>query len=116
MALGNKRVRDRIANGMGVKRTTDAGLAPGAAARAAGAGAAWLIMRRLNAGSSTAAPRPVSVWSLAATAAKAFLGGRRASQKQGTPQEGKKLAWRGVAASVGAALGSYWYSHKAGRV
>ncbi|TSK05375.1 MAG: DUF3618 domain-containing protein [Geobacter sp.] len=115
MALGNKRVRDRVTAGVGMKKTVEVPVT-GGAARAAGAGALWLLLRRLNAGRSAAVAAPVSGWSLAATALKSFLSGKRASQKHGTPREGKKLAWRGLAASVGAALGSYWYNHKAGRV
>jgi hypothetical protein len=55
---------------------------------------------------------PLSGLALAATAAKAFLTGARSSKKSGTTQTGRKVAWRGVATTIGAALGSYWYRHR----
>ncbi|MBU5636257.1 DUF3618 domain-containing protein [Geomonas sp. Red69] len=115
MLLGSRRVRERVTVRTARKPAIE--VHPGAAvARAAGASALWLLMRRFGGGKVSAESTPVSGWALAATAAKAFLGGKRASEKGGTPREGGKVAWRGLATSLGAALGSYWYTHKTRRV
>lgn len=58
---------------------------------------------------------PVSGVLLALTATKAFLSGARSSKKKGTTQPGRKMAWRALATALGAALGSYWYSHRGQR-
>ncbi|GFO67049.1 hypothetical protein GMLC_06280 [Geomonas limicola] len=58
---------------------------------------------------------PVSGLLLALTASKAFLSGARSSKKSGTTQPGRKIAWRALATALGAALGSYWYSHRGQR-
>ncbi|MBU5614744.1 DUF3618 domain-containing protein [Geomonas azotofigens] len=115
MLLGNRRVRDRMHVRTGKKPVVEVHPVP-AAARAVGTGALWLLMRKLGGGKGSAEKVPASGWALAATAAKAFLGGKRASQKSGTPREGKKVAWHGVATTIGAALGNYWYTHKTRRV
>ncbi|WP_224958121.1 hypothetical protein [Geomonas subterranea] len=113
MLFANRRVRDKVA----FSRKPVVEVHPGqAAARAAGASALWLLVRKLGLGKD--APRakhPVSGLALAATVAKAFLSGKRASEKSGSTREGKKVAWRGVATSIGAALGNYWYTHKTRR-
>jgi len=89
----------------------------GAVAKAVGTSALWMLMRKLNAQKETPAHKPaVSGIALAATAAKAFLSGARASDKSATTRPGRKAAWRGLATAIGAALGSYWYSHKERRV
>ena len=89
----------------------------GPAAKAVGASALWMLMHKLNAREKSSAEKPaVSGMALAATAAKSFLSGARASDKSGTTRPGKKVAWRGLATAIGAALGSYWYNHKGHRV
>ena len=89
----------------------------GAAAKAVGTGALWMTIKRgLARKESSADKAAVSGVALAATAAKAFLTGARASRKKGTTQPGRKVAWRGLATAIGAALGSYWYSHRRARV
>jgi hypothetical protein len=88
----------------------------GAATRALEATGLWMLLRKGKAQEKTSG-RPsgkpaASGLALAALAAKSFLGGARSSQKSGTTQPGRKVAWRGLATAIGAALGSYWYSHK----
>jgi len=88
-----------------------------AVAKAVGTSALWMLMRKMNAGKETAAKKPaVSGVALAATAAKAFFSGARASEKSGAARPERRVAWRGLATAIGAALGSYWYSHKERRV
>jgi hypothetical protein len=84
------------------------------AAKAAGAtGGLWMLFKKARERELVPAIHPpLSGLALAATAAKAFLTGARSSKKRGTTQPGRKVAWRGVATALGAALGSYWYSHK----
>ena len=89
----------------------------------AGAGALWMLLSKRNRSKVTARKvvrrieKPaVSGLALAATAAKAFLSGARDTKKTGTTRPGRKQAWRGFATAIGAALGSYWYSHRERRV
>ena len=112
MLLGNKKVRNKM-----IAAKKPAKPEAGTAVKTVGATALWLLMRKLNPRKEIAARKPaVSGIALAATAAKAFLSGSRASEKSGTTQPGRKAAWRGLATAIGAALGSYWYSHKEHRV
>lgn len=116
MLLGNRRVRTKVTARVSRKPIVEVHPA-GAAAKAVGAGALWLLMRKLGIGKEAAARKPpVSGLALAATVAKAFLSGKRASEKSGSTREGKKVAWRGLATTIGAALGNYWYTHKTHRV
>ncbi|WP_224981610.1 DUF3618 domain-containing protein [Geomonas agri] len=115
MLLGNRRVRHRMKIATGRKHVLEVQHPVPAVARAASASALWLLMRKLGGGKGSE-KAPVSGWGLAATAAKAFLGGKRASEKSGTPREGKKVAWRGLATTIGATLGNYWFTHKTRRV
>ncbi|MBJ6802696.1 DUF3618 domain-containing protein [Geomonas propionica] len=115
MLLGNRRVRDRVKHATGRKHVIEVQHPVPAVARAAGASAMWLLMRKLGGGKRNEKV-PVSGLALAATAAKAFLGGKRASEKSGTPREGKKVAWHGLATTIGATLGNYWFTHKTRRV
>jgi hypothetical protein len=111
-----------IRNRMAHKTTSKSRVIParhqaGTAAKATGASALWMLMRKGNARKEAPAKKPtLSGIAMAATAAKSFLSGARASEKSGTTRPGKKVAWRGLATAIGAALGSYWYSHKERRV
>lgn len=116
MLLGNRRVRDKATVKMRKQPVLEVHPA-GPAARAVGAGALWLLMRKFGIGKEAAGRKaPVSGAALAATIAKGFLSGKRASQKSGTTREGKKVAWHGLATTIGAALGNYWFTHKTRRV
>ncbi|QWV92142.1 DUF3618 domain-containing protein [Geomonas oryzisoli] len=117
MLLGNSRVRERMNIRPGRKHVVEVHPVP-AAVRAVGAGAMWLLMRKFGGGSGKGQAGKVSVsgLGLALSAAKAFLGGKRASEKSGSPREGKKVAWHGLATTIGAALGNYWYTHRTRRV
>lgn len=110
MLFSNRKVR---------RKMTGKPAAPeaGTAAMAAGASALWLLLRKALGGKELAAKQPaLSGMALAATAAKAFLSGARGTKKTGTTRPARKVAWRGMASAIGAALGSYWYSHKGHRV
>lgn len=97
IVFGNRRLRERIAAKAGAKK--------GHPIRT---GALLLLLRGLG----TARKAERGWLGMAVTAAKAFISGKRASGKRGTSAEGRKLAWRGLATSIGAALGSFRYSHK----
>ena len=113
LLVRNRKSRHQVAAQKAVPALQEAG----PAAKAAGAGALWLLMRRGLAGKALPAKKPAATgMALAATAVKAFLGGARATKKSGTTRPGRKTAWRGLATAIGAALGSYWYSHKGHRV
>lgn len=84
----------------------------GSAAKAAGATALWLLSRKGKAVNERPARKHVSGIVLAATAAKAFLTGARASAKSGNTRPGRKVAWSGLATAIAGALGSYWYRHR----
>lgn len=100
----------------GKKRAVPVQHRTGTAAKAAGAtGGLWMLLRKVKERELVGRKPPVSGMLLAATAAKAFLTGARSSKKRGTTQPGRKVAWRGVATAIGAALGSYWYSHRGHR-
>ena len=89
----------------------------GGVAAAAGATSLWMLLRKgkeLGKERETLAVPGGMV--LAAAATKAFLSGVRSSKKSGTTRSGRKVAWRGLATAIGAALGSFWYSHKERRV
>jgi hypothetical protein len=113
MLLTNRKAHRKVAAPKAVRPPMEAGTV----AKAAGAGTLWLLTRKRRGGKPEAAKKPaLSGMALAATAAKAFFSGARATKKTGTTRPGKKVAWRGVATAIGAALGSYWYSHKGHRV
>lgn len=83
------------------------------AAKALGATAFMTLLQKRAQRREKRGEKPaLSGMALAATAAKAFLSGARSSQKTGTTRPGKKVAWQGLATSIGAALGSSWYRHK----
>lgn len=89
----------------------------GAALKAAEATGLWMLLRKGKQSGRYPAEMPakepsVSRVLLAAIATKAFLNGLRSSRKSGTTRPGRKVAWRGLASAIGAAFGSYWYSHK----
>lgn len=87
------------------------------AAKAVGAGGGLLmLLRKAKERDLVPVSPPISGLALAATVAKSFLTGARSSKKSGTTQPGRKVAWRGIATAIGAALGSYWYSHRGHRV
>jgi hypothetical protein len=93
----------------------------GAALKAAEATGLWMLLRKGKEKGTYLAETPakgpsVSRVALAATATKAFLNGLRSSRKSGTTRPGRKVAWRALASAIGAAFGSYWYSHKEHRV
>jgi hypothetical protein len=104
MLLSNEKVRHKIAPKKPAARELNQ---TGTAAKALGATALWLLSRK-----SKAEKAGVSGMALAATAAQAFLGGRRASERRGTTQPAKKAAWRGLATAIGGALSSYWYGQQ----
>lgn len=111
MMLRNKKTGAKVA----AKKAVEPATQQATAAKAAGASALWMLMRKGMTGKE-AARSPVSGVALAATAAKAFLTGARSTKKSGTTRPGRKVAWRSLASAIGAALGSYWYSHKGHRV
>jgi hypothetical protein len=80
-----------------------------------GTGAVLLWMRRRKAHKARMRPSMAGL-ALATTLARAFFTGARGSAKKGTSVVGKRAAWRGLATAVGAALGTYWYNRKEGRV
>jgi hypothetical protein len=84
----------------------------GRTAQAAGATSLLMFLRKVKDKEETHKQTPVSRSVLAATAVKAFLNGARSSKKGGTTRPGRKVAWRGLATAIGAALGSYWHSQK----
>lgn len=89
----------------------------GKALKALGASAFWMLVRkRLAQKRVHRGKAALPAMSMAAVAAKSFLGGARRNKKHGTAEPGKKDAWRGLASTIGAALGSYWYSHRGHRV
>jgi hypothetical protein len=112
MLMKNEKVRHKIAPKKPAARELSQS---GTAAKALGATALWLLTRKSKAG-KPGVSAGVSGMALAATAAKAFLGGRRASERRGTTQPAKTVAWRGLATAIGGALSSYWYGHKGHRV
>jgi len=109
----NRKVRNKIAAKVPVKPEMHQA---GTTAKAVGASALWMLLRKLSSGQQKSAHKSVSGMALAATAAKSFLSGARATKKTGTTLPGKKVAWRGLATAIGAGLGSYWYNHKGHRV
>ena len=114
MLFTNRKVRSKI---MVKKAVVPEISEAGTAAKAVGATALWLLLRKNRVRREATGKKPaISGMALAATAAKAFLSGARSSKKSGTTRPGRKVAWRGLATSIGAALGSYWYSHKGHRV
>lgn len=106
---GRKVERRRVAPVTGVD-------AAGSAAKALGAGLMWMLTRKRGAARREGEKPSITKLALAATAAKAFMGGARSSEKSGSTRPGRKEAWRGLANSIGSALGSYWYSHRGHRV
>jgi len=117
MLIRNRKVHNKTAKVSAIKPAEPELHQAGPAAKAIGASALWMLMHKLNARKESSADKPaISGMALAATAAKSFLSGARASKKSGTTRPGKKVAWRGLATAIGAALGSYWYNHKGHRV
>jgi hypothetical protein len=93
----------------------------GRVAKAAGATSLWLLLRKGKELGKEREEMPGQKHSvpgmvLAAAATKAFLSGVRSSRKSGSTRPGRKVAWRGLATAIGAALGSFWYTHKEHRV
>lgn len=115
MLLGNRDLRRKM---IPRKRVETKKEEAAAAARTVGASLLWMLINKAwTRRNRIAAEKPaVSGAALAATAARAFFSGARSTKKTGTTRPGRKEAWRGLATSLGAALGSYWFSHRPHRV